>query len=166
MLRKKKKMINENDLEEVYVVGQTTKDQNDDSLEESDTEHDKRRLALPFYDAVSDAADLRQVMDPISAETGTTHQEKLNLTPASNNISSHVGNSTAGTLPYINVGSRPQHHTGTLPAAKMRTKNSKPFDIFLAVSTAFLNALPAISLDDIKLKVLSKCCISRNYRTI
>ena len=61
------KMINENDLEEVYVVGQTTKDQNDDSLEESDTEHDKRRLALPFYDAVSDAADLRQVMDPISS---------------------------------------------------------------------------------------------------
>ena len=48
VLRQIKNMINENDLEEVYVVGQTTKDQNGDSSEESDTEHDQRRLALPF----------------------------------------------------------------------------------------------------------------------
>jgi hypothetical protein len=58
VLRQNKNMINENDLEEVYVVGQTTKGQNSDSSEESDTEHDQRRLALPFYDAVSDSADL------------------------------------------------------------------------------------------------------------
>jgi hypothetical protein len=144
-------MINENDLEKVYVVGQTTNDHTGDSSK-SDTEHDKRRSALPFYDAVSDSADLRQVMDPISAETGTTHQEKLNLTSASNNISSQAGISAAGTVPYNNSFSIPQPQTGTLPAAKKRTKNSKPFDILLAVSTAFLNALPAISLDDIKFK--------------
>ena len=57
MLRKNTKMINENDLEEVYVVGQTTTDHTGDSSE-SDTERDKRRLELPFYDAVSDAADV------------------------------------------------------------------------------------------------------------
>ena len=67
-----KKMFNENDLEKVYVVGQITNDQNGEDTEESDTEHDQRRLALPFYDAVSEAADLRQVMDPISAHSGLT----------------------------------------------------------------------------------------------
>jgi hypothetical protein len=41
-------MINKNSLEEVYVVGQTAEDHNGDSSEESDTEHDKSRLALPF----------------------------------------------------------------------------------------------------------------------
>ena len=50
-------MFNENDLEEVYVVGQMIDDQNVEDTEESDTEHDQRRLGLPFYDAVSDAAD-------------------------------------------------------------------------------------------------------------
>ena len=74
-------MFIENDLEEVYVVGLISTDRNGEDTEESDTEHDQRRLALPFYDAVSDAADLRQVMDPISAQTGTTPQEDLNLTP-------------------------------------------------------------------------------------
>ena len=69
------KMLNENDLEKVYVVGQITNDQNGEDTEESDTEHDQRRLALPFYDAVSDAADLRQAMDPISAQSGSTPQE-------------------------------------------------------------------------------------------
>jgi hypothetical protein len=63
-------------------------------------------------------------MDTISAETGTTHQEELNLTSASTNISSRAGNLTAGTLLYNNVGSRPRHHTGTLPTAKKKTKNS------------------------------------------
>ena len=69
-----KKMFNENDLEKVYVVGQLTNDQNGEDTEESDTEHDQRRLALPFYDAVSDGADLRQVMDPISAQSGSTRK--------------------------------------------------------------------------------------------
>jgi hypothetical protein len=107
-------------------------------------------LPLPFYDAVSDSADLRQLMDPISAETGTTHQEDLNQTPAASNVPSHAGNSTAGTIPYNNVSSIPQHQMGTLPMAKKRTKSSKPFDMFLAISTTFLNTLPEISLDDIK----------------
>ena len=57
-------MFNENDLEKVYGVGQEIDDQNVEETEESDTEHDQRRLGLPFYDAASDAADLRQVMDP------------------------------------------------------------------------------------------------------
>jgi hypothetical protein len=51
VLRKNNNMINENVLEEVYVVGHTTIGQNSDSSGESDIEHDKRRLALPFYDA-------------------------------------------------------------------------------------------------------------------
>ena len=67
-----KTMFNENDLEKVYVVGQMINDQNGEDTEESNTEHDQRRLALPFYDAVSDGADLRQVMDPISAQSGLT----------------------------------------------------------------------------------------------
>ena len=65
-------MFNENDLGKVYVVGQETDDQNIEETEESDTEHDQRRLGLPFYDAVSDAADLRQVMDPISTQSGSS----------------------------------------------------------------------------------------------
>ena len=42
-------MFNENDLEKVYVVGQEIDDQNVEETEESDTEHDQRRLGLPFY---------------------------------------------------------------------------------------------------------------------
>ena len=63
-------MFKENDLEKVYVVGQEIDDQNVEETEESDTEHDQRRLGLLFYDAVSDAVDLRQVMDPISTQSG------------------------------------------------------------------------------------------------
>ena len=74
-------MFNENDLERVYVVGQEIVDQNVEETEESDTEHDQRRLGLPFYDAVSDAVDLRQVMDPISTQSGSAPQENVTLTP-------------------------------------------------------------------------------------
>ena len=72
-------------------MGKITKDQNGDYSEESDTKHDQQKLTLPFYDAVSDAADLQQVMDPILAQPGTTHQEDLNLTPATSNVLSHAG---------------------------------------------------------------------------
>ena len=41
-------MFNENDLEKVYVVGQEIDDQNAEETKESDTEHDQRRLGLPF----------------------------------------------------------------------------------------------------------------------
>ena len=57
---------------------QTTKGQNSDSSEESDTVHDQRRLTLPFYDAVSDPEVLRQVMDPFHSETGKTTPAKHN----------------------------------------------------------------------------------------
>jgi hypothetical protein len=96
-------MTNENNLEEVYVVGQTTTDQNCDSLEKSDIEHDRRRLALPFYDSFSDSADLRQIMNPTSVETGTNPLEDLNLTPASSNVPSRAGDLTDGTIPYNKV---------------------------------------------------------------
>ena len=49
-------------------------------LEESDTEHDERRLGLPYYDAVQDSADLRQVMDPFHLETGTTPHADSTIT--------------------------------------------------------------------------------------
>jgi hypothetical protein len=109
-------------------------------------------LALPFYDAVSDFADLRQIMEPTSEETGTNPLDDLNLTPASTNDPSRARKLTAGTIPYDEVSSRPQQQSGTLPAANKRAKNSKPFDIFLAISTAFVNTLPGISLDDIRFK--------------
>ena len=79
-------MINKNDLEDVYVVGQISRDQNGESSEETDTDHDKRRRALPFYDAVSDSAELRQVMDPFYSETGKTLPEESTVTPASSNV--------------------------------------------------------------------------------
>ena len=85
MLRKPN-MINENDLEDVYVVGQMSRNQNGDSLEESDTDHDKRRRALPFYDAVSDSADVRKVMDPFSSEAGKSPPDDSTVTPASINV--------------------------------------------------------------------------------
>ena len=104
------KMFNENDLEKVYVVGQITNDQNGEDTEESDTEHDQRRLALPFYDAVSDGADLRQVMDPISAQSGPTPQENVTLTPEPGNVPRPAEISTVGTVPYNNANLRPQQH--------------------------------------------------------
>jgi hypothetical protein len=91
-------------------------------------------------------------MDPFSAKAGTNPLEDSTLTPASSNVPGRAGNSTAGTIPYNNVSFRPQQQSGPIPAETKRTKNSKPFDIFLAISTAFLNTLPAISLDDIKFK--------------
>jgi hypothetical protein len=62
--RKNKNMINENDLENVYVVGKMPRDEKSDFSEDSDTDYDKRRRALPFYDAIPDPEDLRQAMDP------------------------------------------------------------------------------------------------------
>ena len=121
-----KKMFNENDLKEVYVVGQITNDQNGDDTEESDTEHDQRRLALPFYDAVSDAADLRQVMDPISTQSGSTPQEDVTLTPEPGNVPRTAEISTVGTVPYNNANLRPQQHLGSIGAAKKKTKVFKP----------------------------------------
>ena len=50
-------MFNENDLESVYVVGQEITDRNLGETEESDTEHDPRRLGLAYYDAVCDEVD-------------------------------------------------------------------------------------------------------------
>ena len=75
-------MFNENDLERVYVVGQEINDRNVEETEESDTEHDPRRLGLPYYDAVSDEVDLRQVMDPISTDPltpPTSHQNVMKM---------------------------------------------------------------------------------------
>ena len=147
-----KKMFNENDLEKVYVVGQITNDQNGEDTEESDTEHDQRRLALPFYDAVSDAADLRQVMEPISAQSGSTPQEDLNMTPETSNVPRSAEILTVGTVPYNNANLRSQQRSGNMAAAQKKAKVPKPFDIFLAVSPEFLNSLPAISLEVIKFK--------------
>jgi hypothetical protein len=149
--RKNKNMINENDLEKVYVVGQMSRDENGDSLEESDIDHDKRRR-VPFYDAIPDPEDLRQVINPIHSETGTTTPADSTITPASSNVQIRSKNTTTGTISYNDVSSRTQNQSGNIAAAKKKTKASKPFDIFFAISTAFLNTLPAISLEDIKFK--------------
>ena len=145
-------MINENDLENVYVVGQMLRDENGDFSEDSDTGYDKRRRALPFYDAIPDPEDLRQAMDSFHSESGVTLAEESTVTPASNNVPSRSGNSNTGTIPYNDINSRTQKQSGNIPAGKKTTKISKPSDIFLSISTAFLNTLPAISLEDIKFK--------------
>ena len=145
-------MFNENDLERVYVVGQEIYDRNVEETEESDTEHDPRRLGLPFYDAVSDPVDLLQVMDPISTQSGSTPQENVTLTPEPVNVPRPAEISTVGTVPYNNANPRHQQQLGSLGAAQKQPRVPKPFDIFLAISTAFLNTLPAISLEEIKFK--------------
>jgi hypothetical protein len=139
-------------LEDVYVVGQMSRDQNGDYSDESDTDHVKRRRALPFYDAVSDSAELRQVMDPFSSESGKTLPEDSTVTPALSNVQIRSGNSTARTTSYNDVSFRTQNQSGNIAVAKKNTKIFKPFDIFLAISTAFLNTLPTISLEDIIFK--------------
>ena len=93
-------MFNENDLERVYVVGQEINDRNVEETEESDTEHDPRRLGLPYYDEVSDEVDLRQVMDPISTQSSSTPQENVTLTPEPVNVPRSAEISTVGTVPY------------------------------------------------------------------
>ena len=149
---KNKNMINENDLENVYVVGQMSRDENGDSSEDSDIDHDKRRRALPFFDAVPDPEDLRQVMDPFHSEIGKTTPADSTITPASSNAQIRSGNTTTGTISYNDVSSRTHNQSGNLAATKNKTRTPKPFDIFLSISTAFLNTLPAISLEDIKFK--------------
>jgi hypothetical protein len=109
-------------------VGQIHEDHTGD-FSGSDTEHDKRRVSLPFYDAVSDPAALGEVMDPISAETGANHQEELNQTPASANISSRDANSTAGTVTYNNIGIESQRQSVVQQAAKKKSKASQPGNI-------------------------------------
>ena len=132
-------MFNENDLERVYVVGQEINDRNLGETEESDTEHDPRRLGLPYYDAVSDEVDLRQVMDPISTQSSSTSQENVTLTPEPVNVPRTAEISTVGTVPYNNANPRQQQQLGSLGAAQKQTRVPKPFDIFLTISTAFLN---------------------------
>ena len=91
-------------------------------------------------------------MDPFYLETGKTSPEDSTITPASSNVQIRSENATAGTIPYNDVSSRNQNQSGNKPAATQITKVSKPSDIFLAISTAFLSTLPAISLEDIKFK--------------
>ena len=101
-------MFNENDLESVYVVGQEITDRNLGETEESDTEHDPRRLGLAYYDAVCDEVDIRQVMDPISTQSSSTSQENVILTPESGNVPRTAEISTVGTVPYNNPNPRQQ----------------------------------------------------------
>ena len=117
--RKTKNMINENDLEKVYVVGQMSRDENGNSSEKSDIDHDKRRRALPFYDAVPDPEDPRQVMNPFHSETGTTTPADSTITPASSNAQIRSGNTTTGTISYNDVSSRTNNQSGNLAAAKI-----------------------------------------------
>ena len=91
-------------------------------------------------------------MDPFYSEASKTPPEDSTVTPASSNVQSRSGNSNTGTISYNDVNSRTQKQSGNIPAAKKITKVSKPSDIFLSISTAFLNTLPAISLEDIKFK--------------
>ena len=76
-------------------------------------------------------------MDPFHSETGTTTPADSTITPASRNVQIRSGSSTAGTISYNDVSSRTQNQSGNIAAAKKNTKISKPFDIFLAISTAF-----------------------------
>jgi len=152
VLRQNKNMNNENDLEKVYVVGQTSGDQASDCSEGSDSDQDQRRRTLPFSDEASNSTDLRGVMDPFNSELGVTLTEESTVTPASNNVPSRSGNSNTGTIPYNDINSRTQKQSGNIPNGKKTIKISKPSDIFLSISTAFLNTLPAISLEDIKFK--------------
>ena len=139
-------MFNENDLESVYVVGQEITDRNLGETEKSDTEHDPRRLGLAYYDAVCDEVDIRQVMDPISTQSSSTSQENVILTPEPVNAPRTAEISTVGTVPYNNPNPRQQQQLGSLGAAPKQPRVLKPFDVFLTISTAFLNTLPAISL--------------------
>ena len=111
VLRQNKNRNNENDLENVYVVGQMPRDQTSDYLEGSDSDQDKRRRALPFSDVVSDSADLRRVMDPFYSEAGKTPPEDSIVTPASSNVQIRSGNSNTRTIPYNNVSSRTQNQS-------------------------------------------------------
>ena len=152
MQRKNKNMIYENDLENVYVVGKMPRDENGDFSEDSDTDYDKRRRALPFYDAIPDPEDLRQAMDPFHSESGKNPPADSTITPASSNAQIRSGNTTSGTISYNDVSSRTHNQPGNSAATKNKTRISKPSDIFLSISTAFLNTLPAISLEDIIFK--------------
>ena len=152
VLRQNKNMNNENDLEKVYVVGQMSGDQASDCSEGSDSDQDQRRRTLPFSDEASNSTDLRGVMDPFNSESGVTLTEESTVTPASNKVPSRSGNSNTGTISYNDINSRTKKQPGNIPAAKKTTNIYKPSDIFLSVSTAFLNTVPAISLEDIKFK--------------
>ena len=90
-------------------------------------------------------------MGPISSQSVSTPQEDVTLTPEPGNVPRPAEILTVGTVPYNNANLRPQQHFGSMGAAQKKTKFPKPFDIFLAISTAFLNSLPAISLEEIKL---------------
>ena len=91
-------------------------------------------------------------MDPFYSETSKTPPEDSTVTPVSSNVQVRSGNSNTGTISYNEVSLRTQNQSGNTPAAKKITKISKPSDIFLAISTAFLSTLPAICLEDIKFK--------------
>ena len=51
-------MSNNNNLDEVYTVGENNRDHRDDSLGE-DSDRDQRRGGQEFFDALSDPAALR-----------------------------------------------------------------------------------------------------------
>ena len=144
-------MNSNNYLDEVYTVRESNYgDQGDSSGDDSDW--DQRRGWQDFYDAISDSASLRNALDPISEQDKFDKSVNLNQTPIPPLFTEREKFTSTGTIPY-NGQAQQANQASSVQSRQMRQHApTSPVDEFLAICTAFLAKLPAISLDEIKIK--------------
>ena len=141
-------MSDNNYLDEVYTVGENNRDHCEDSSGD-DSDRDQRRGRQEFYDAISDPAALRNAMDPISEQDKAAEVIQTPISPLFNDRETNV---STGTIPYNGQEQQTSQATSVQSRQVQQNAPATPVDKFLAICTAFLATIPAISLDEIKFK--------------
>ena len=141
-------MSNNNNLIEVYTVGENNRDHREDSSGDV-SDRDQRQGSKKFYDALSDPAALRTAMDPISEQVKSANLTQTPIPPLFNDRETNV---STGTIPYNGQEQQTSQATSVQLRQMQQSAPATPVDKFLAICTAFLATVPVISLDEIKFK--------------
>jgi hypothetical protein len=140
-----------NYLDEVYSVGENNYDNQVDSSG-NDSDWDQRRGRQDFYDTISDPSILRNALDPISEHDQLGDSSVLIETPAVPLFPDRETFPAPGTVPYNAQAQQLNQASSVKSRLLQSTTPATMVDKFLAICTAFLAKLPAISLEEIKFK--------------
>ena len=141
-------MSDNNYLDEVYTVGENYRDHREDSSGD-DSDRDQRQGRQEFYDAISDPAALRNAMDPISEQIKAADLTQTPIPPLFNDCETNV---STGTIPYNGQEQQTSQATSVQSRQMQQNAPATSVDKILAICTAFLATVPAISQDEIKFK--------------
>ena len=141
-------MSNNYYFDEVYTVEENNRDHREDSSGD-DSDRDQRRGRQEFYDAISDPAALKNAMDPISEQVKAVDLTQTPIPPLFNDRETNV---STGTIPSNGQEQQTSQATSVQSRQVQQNAPATLVDKFLAICTAFLATVPAISLDEIKFK--------------